>query len=100
MERDAHTPSVCLQRHRIEILRVKLVSSHFARSWAPDEKNGTFSAFSHTDSIEGIASANPQTSVVEQSSSGVTPMGSGWANPRAPELKGHPAGAPSLKRSS
>ena len=28
--------------------------------------------------------------------SGVTPMGSGWANPRAPELRGHPQGAPSL----
>ena len=32
--------------------------------------------------------------------SGVTPMGSGWANPRAPGLRGHPQGAPSLKRSS
>jgi len=29
------------------------------------------------------------------SSSGVTPMGSGCANPRAPELRGHPKGAPS-----
>ena len=27
--------------------------------------------------------------------SGVTPMGSGCANPRAPELRGHPKGAPS-----
>ena len=25
--------------------------------------------------------------------SGVTPMGSGWANPRAPGLRGHPQGA-------
>ena len=32
--------------------------------------------------------------------SGVTPMGSGWANPRAPGLRGHPQGAPSLKHSS
>ena len=29
-------------------------------------------------------------------SSGVTPMGSGWANPRAPGLRGHPKGALSL----
>ena len=28
--------------------------------------------------------------------SGVTPMGSGWANPRAPGLRGHPQGAPLL----
>ena len=28
--------------------------------------------------------------------SGVTPMGSGWANPRAPGLRGHPQGALSL----
>ena len=28
--------------------------------------------------------------------SGVTPMGSEWANPRAPELRGHPQGALSL----
>ena len=32
--------------------------------------------------------------------SGVTPMGSGWANPQAPRLRGHPQGAPSLKHSS
>ena len=25
--------------------------------------------------------------------SGATPMGSGWANPRAPGLRGHPQGA-------
>ena len=55
-----NTPCECLQRHRIEILRVKLVSTHFGHSWAPDEKIETFSALSHTDSIEGIASANPQ----------------------------------------
>ena len=28
--------------------------------------------------------------------SGVTPMGSGWANPRAPGQRGHPQGASSL----
>ena len=32
----------------------------------------------------------------EVTDSGVTPMGSGWANPRAPGLRGHPQGAPLL----
>ena len=32
--------------------------------------------------------------VVDCDLSGVTPMGSGWANPRAPVLRGHPQGAP------
>ena len=38
--------------------------------------------------------------VVAVASSGVTPMGSGWANPRAPGPRGHPQGAPSLQCSS
>ena len=33
---------------------------------------------------------------MNHTSSGVTPMGSGWANPRAPGLRGHPQGALSL----
>ena len=29
--------------------------------------------------------------IINNSNSGVTPMGSGWANPRAPWLRGHPS---------
>ena len=46
---------------------LKLVSTHFGHSWALDEKIGMLSALSRTDSIEGIASANPQTWAIAKS---------------------------------
>ena len=35
--------------------------------------------------------AEPPVFEVQVAISGVTPMGSGWANPRAPWLRGHPS---------